>query len=244
MRAHSGARSGARNRLEMQNHTASPRRVLHRIAALGVATLVAAGLSLAAASPALAHDELVGTNAVMSEDGTTVAVTLSFSNDIMEVGSELIASGPDGADLLEGTPVISGRDVTQELRMPGIDQPISVAWRVVSSDGHPISGAFTLVGSETENGVKWEFGEPELASDGEQPADESQSADEPGEMTTQSASETSSLPFGAWIAIAAALAIAAIATVVAMRRKKNTPATAEGATQSERAKNTENGETH
>lgn len=118
------------------------------LTAVGAAALLAGVGLFAGASPALAHDELVGyTVETDTADGTARALTLRFSNEIMEVGTEIIVTGPDGADtsFADGAPTVAGRDVTQALDTPLPAGNLAVAWRVVSSDGHPISGALSLL---------------------------------------------------------------------------------------------------
>lgn len=112
------------------------------LASAAVLTLIGQG-----ATPALAHDELVGyTVETDASDGTAQAVTLHYNNEIIPVGSEILVLGPDGADdsVSDGAPTINGRDVTQALLTPLTPGEYRMAWRVVSSDGHPISGELFL----------------------------------------------------------------------------------------------------
>lgn len=126
-------------------------RPLNRLTAAFGAVLLASAAALAlvgqGASPALAHDELVGSTVETdASDGTAQAVTLHFNNEIIPVGSEILVMGPDGADdsVSDGAPTINGRDVTQALLTPLASGEYRIAWRVVSSDGHPISGELFL----------------------------------------------------------------------------------------------------
>lgn len=124
-----------------------------RVAGTVMAGVLAAGaLLLTAAAPALAHDELVGTELVAGPtDGTIDAVQLSFNNSIVEVGTEITVSGPNDESVADGDPLVSGPDVTQPLIAELPTGEYRGAWRVVSSDGHPIEGefSFTLSGDET-----------------------------------------------------------------------------------------------
>lgn len=116
-----------------------------RAAALLSAAFVALGASFGVASPALAHDELVGYDVLTSSgDSSVTGFTLHFSNEIMDIGSEINATDHHGADVTDGAPTVSGRDVTQKLLTPLEEGSYSIAWRVVSSDGHPIQGALSL----------------------------------------------------------------------------------------------------
>lgn len=120
----------------------SPSRLL---AALGASAALAVA-SLAAAPAALAHDSLRSST---PGDGTTVAtapeaVSLGFSEEPLELGAQVVVTGPDGEVLSQGSPQVAGVDVVQGL---GPDRPAgayTVDWRVTSSDGHPIEGTVTF----------------------------------------------------------------------------------------------------
>ena len=120
----------------------------HRLARLVGAALIAATAVVVSASPALAHDELVGTQVVTDTAGAPEAVRLSFSNSIVEVGTEIVVRSAKGDDATDGAPEIAGPDVTQPLAADLAPGNYSAAWRVVSSDGHPIEGSFALVIAE------------------------------------------------------------------------------------------------
>jgi len=103
------------------------------------------------AAPASAHDELVGSDPA---DGATVDVlpaqiTLSFSAELLSDGSSTVVEVTDaaGTSLTDGAPAVSGAMVTQPLTGDG-SGAIAVAWRVVSSDGHPIAGEFSFTAAE------------------------------------------------------------------------------------------------
>ncbi|EYT53188.1 copper resistance protein CopC [Leucobacter sp. UCD-THU] len=126
----------------MNTTTIRPRRT--RAAVLGLAALAMLGLSLGLASPALAHDELVDRGVVATDDGRVDGIRLTFNNSIIEVGTEIVITSSDGADVTDGAPEVSGPDVVQPLAAELPEGDYDVAWRVVSSDGHPIEGAFVL----------------------------------------------------------------------------------------------------
>ncbi len=103
--------------------------------------LAAALLSLAA--PAHADTDLVGSTPV---NGSTVtsrptSVTLDFQDRI--VGQALVAvTGPDGARVDDGAPVVSGTRVQQPVESAGNGEYV-VVFRVVAEDGHPVKGTVT-----------------------------------------------------------------------------------------------------
>ena len=107
--------------------------------------LLAAGLLFVTAAPAAAHDEIVSSS---PEAGSTVSVvpeeiSLTFSGEILTDFSAVIIEvvAPDGQNIASGDPVIDGTTVTQAVT-PGQAGVYTVRWRVVSSDGHPISNEY------------------------------------------------------------------------------------------------------
>lgn len=122
-----------------------PQRLRSVLPAVGAAALLALGASLGAATPALAHDELVSTEVVIDADaGTPGSLVLTFSDVVLEVGTEIHVTGPDGSDASGGDPEHDARDVIQPLADDLAPGDYDVVWRVVSSDGHPIEGALSF----------------------------------------------------------------------------------------------------
>lgn len=124
---------------------AAPRRRL--LPALLVAAAVALAALVVPAAPAFAHDELVSTDpsadAVL--DALPGQITLTFSADILDAEGSTVVQVTDasGASLTDGAPTVSGIDATQALAGPA-SGAVTVVWRVVSSDGHPIDGTFSF----------------------------------------------------------------------------------------------------
>lgn len=187
----------------------------------GAVLAAAAALTLGAiafgpASPALAHDQLVGSEVVEKADGTAEAVRLSFSNSIIEVGTEFVLTGPDGADAKGGDPVVDGPDVTQPIA-PALEAgDYAGAWRVVSSDGHPIDGVFTL--SVAADGSA-ELREGVIAGTDEHTDEEEvNTADANQDATTSN--DAGGAPVGAILGFAGgAIVIVAIAVMLVARRR-------------------------
>lgn len=104
----------------------------------------------ATASPAQAHDELVGTDPAAGStlDALPAQLTLTLSAQIApDAGaSEVQVTDAAGNSLVDGAPSVQDNVLTQPLA-PGLDRvagAITVLWKVVSSDGHPISGEFSF----------------------------------------------------------------------------------------------------
>ena len=135
----------------MPTNTAPPRSFRRAITAAAAALLLAAG-GLLVASPASAHDELVSTDpaADTSLEALPAQLTLTFSGELATDpgATELQVTDASGAVLSDGDPVVEGTVVTQPLS-GAASGLVTVLWKVVSSDGHPISGeySFTVAGA-------------------------------------------------------------------------------------------------
>lgn len=123
---------------------------------LGFAALLVAALSVFAFAPASAHDQLVSSN---PEDGAELDqqpewLEMTFSGNIQEVGSEVTVV-VDGKDVSAGELTVEGKKLSVALPDDLKPGDYEVTWRVVSQDGHPISGdyAFTIKDSEGAGGA-------------------------------------------------------------------------------------------
>ncbi len=115
--------------------------------ALAVLALTLA--ALAAAGPASAHAQLLLTDPA---DGSQLSsmpaeVTLTFSQPVLKTGRDMAVIGPNGNEA-SGLPILDDRYVHEKVQ-PGAPQGgYVVQWRMVTVEGHPISGHFAFtVGS-------------------------------------------------------------------------------------------------
>ncbi|MGH9227287.1 MAG: FixH family protein [Acidimicrobiales bacterium] len=122
---------------------------LRRLAGAGVlvAAVATAGLALGPA-PAGAHAELTSTEPASGEqlDVAPEQVVLRFTEsvDVADDAVEVLTAGGDRVDVADpGHPGGDGSSVAVDL--PDLDDgTYVVSWRVLSSDSHPVSGAFTF----------------------------------------------------------------------------------------------------
>ncbi|WGD37927.1 copper resistance CopC family protein [Lysinibacter sp. HNR] len=141
----------------MNNSRASSRgrKPLHTATRWGGVLCAALGLvtaPLAVATPAHAHDRLISSQPSDSAqiDAAPENVSLTFSDTILNIGSLIRVTDSAGKDWIDGEPSHDARLLTQKLLPGAADDTYTVAWRVVSSDGHPISGSFVYtVGTGT-----------------------------------------------------------------------------------------------
>jgi len=120
--------------------------VLLAVCALAVAGALAAAVTSAA--PASAHASLVKATPA---DGATLTsapsqVVLQFDDPISSSFATLVVTGPDGHDVTTGKPSVSGSTLTGHLEDGLPAGAYRTAFRVVSDDGHPVTGQlrFTL----------------------------------------------------------------------------------------------------
>jgi len=119
-----------------------------RLSAAASALALAALAVLGIAAPASAHDQLLSTN---PKDGSAVEtlpaeVTLTFSDLVTDAGGEanqVRVLDSSCHPLQDGAPVIQDNVVTQKVSGTA-NGAVTVQWRVVSRDGHPVSGEFSF----------------------------------------------------------------------------------------------------
>src|SRR4051794_16177919 len=95
------------------------------------------------ALPAAAHDSLASSDPA---DGSTVtaapaAVTLTFDAAVLSTGNGatvLAVTGPGGTHYETGCPVVKNDELSAPVRL-GAAGTYTATWRIVSSDGHPVS---------------------------------------------------------------------------------------------------------
>ncbi|WP_338907424.1 copper resistance CopC/CopD family protein [Streptomyces nigra] len=128
------------------------RRRLRRALLLGPLLVL---LLLGGAGPASAHAALRTTD---PEDGAVLksaprVLTLTFTESVGLLDDSFRVLDPDGRRLRAGEPEHGpdGADTARVTLPEGLEQgTYTVAWRVVSADSHPVSGAFTFsVGKAT-----------------------------------------------------------------------------------------------
>ncbi len=120
-----------------------------RLAGAGVvvAAVVTVGLALGPA-PADAHAELISTEPASGEqlDAAPERVVLRFTEsvDVSDDAIEVLTAGGDPVDV-DDPGHLDGEGSAVAVDLPDLgDGTYVVSWRVISSDSHPVSGAFTF----------------------------------------------------------------------------------------------------
>lgn len=165
---------------------------------------------LGLAAPASAHDELVSSDPASGTavDALPAQITLTFSGAVLADldGNQVQVTDATGQALADGDPVVQDNVVSQPLA-GAAEGAVAVVWRVVSADGHPVSGefSFTVAGAVTPPATATP------AASGSPAASPAGTAmPMPSATPTAAVSESSPVP---WIVLGTAL-IAAVAGVV------------------------------
>ncbi len=114
-------------------------------ATLLAALLLCVGASLPAAPAAFAHDQLISSSPAPDErlNKSPASIILSFSSPLLVLGHEVRVVDDNDKNWVAGAPVLTRETLTQALpELP--DGGYQVSWRVVSADGHPISGGYRI----------------------------------------------------------------------------------------------------
>lgn len=129
---------------------------MRRAVALLLSGMVAGGVMLGLATPALAHNVLVDSD---PKDGASVEAgpqTISLTFDQAVNGGENLNTvtviGPDNTHWeAVGEPTIKNNTVTAQVRPLGPAAEYTVGYRILSADGHPVTGSvkFTLTKAGT-----------------------------------------------------------------------------------------------
>jgi copper resistance protein C len=194
----------------------------------GLALLVVASAALVAlpAMPASAHNYLVASSPAEGEVVTEQpgVISLETNDELLDVegGAVIQVQGPDGRYYGDGCTEVVGVSA-QTIAQLGTPGAYTVTWRVVSTDGHPISGAWSFDWQPAE-GVTLGEGSPEPGVCGDVAVSTPGAAtDEPTDEATEEPADASSdtAPLDAlWIVGGVLLAaVAALGTWLVMRRR-------------------------
>lgn len=203
--------------------------VVNRLVAVPLSLVAGLLFTIGVAVPASAHTQLIGVDpaegATVAADGT---VTLTFSEDLLAIGAE--ATVTDSAGVATKLEVRFPTPSSAQVVLPSMaGGNLTLAWRVVAGDGHPVEGTLAYVAdapaqpspppaSATPSATASAAVTPSTAvsaSPGDpSPGDPSPSAVAPGEEGDSSGFTSVAL----WIAIFGAVFVSSVAIVAAKRR--------------------------
>ncbi|MDA0635511.1 copper resistance protein CopC [Nonomuraea sp. MCN248] len=188
-----------------------------------VTAILAALLVVVTAGPALAHDALKSSNP--AKDATVKSVDevkLEFTGKIRM--PFVSVRGPGDTQHQSGDPEVDGRVVTQRLKGELPDGDYTIAYRVVSSDGHPIEGEvpFTVKGASPSPSATPTQSASPAGSATAQPTDQPAAPEPAGSQPAQEVSaEDDAAAFPVWLLIVVgALVGIGIGFLLSARKKK------------------------
>ena len=182
------------------------------LSALLGAMIFAAAL-LGAAAPASAHDTVESTSPAA---GATVAtppetVAVSFNKNPLALGSQILVTDSAGSNWSDGGVEIVDNVASQKLK-PGAPAGVfTVAWRVASSDGHPIEGTFTFTVTAAAAGSTAAPAVPTLTTP------------QPGTTATPAPAPGGSEPFPWSLVIFIGTAVGILVALAVMAKRRLTP---------------------
>jgi len=206
-------------------------RQLSRLLVLVLLTL-AAGVGLA--GPASAHNVLTSSDPT---DGSTLqtaptTVRLTFDQPVQDFEPVVTVIGPDGNRYESGAPTVDSTVVTAGVNALPVPGAYSIAYRVVSADGHTVEGQIKFQLAEgavggagsapagSSEATTTGAGTSEAGSSGTVTSDAEPLAPATSTSTAAVAPVTSSSGLSGWVwaAIAVAAILVAAAIVVIVRR--------------------------
>jgi len=123
---------------------------------LAVVTLAGLGL-FAMAVPASAHNSLISSNPTneASVDAGPPTVVLTFDQPVQNGDglNSVAITGPDGKEWQGGPATVDSNVVSAPVRELGPTGVYTVGYRIVSADGHPVSGKLTFTLTKAGNGT-------------------------------------------------------------------------------------------
>ncbi|AWK70494.1 copper resistance protein CopC [Rhodococcus oxybenzonivorans] len=123
-----------------------------KVIAVGLLAMLASMIGVGSAT---AHSVVLSSN---PENGAQIAaaperVSVTFNEALQESFASLTVVGPDGNLWTKGDPSVEGATVSAELGELGQAGDYTIAFRVTSADGHPVSGTRTFTLTQAGSGT-------------------------------------------------------------------------------------------
>jgi copper resistance protein C len=203
------------------------RPIRRQVLALGLGFLVFAAAVPGLAAPAAAHDAAESSSPA---EGASVSappeqVSVTFNKNPLGIGASMSVKDAAGAEWAEGPVEIVDNVASRKVRAGGPAGQYTVAWRVVSSDSHPIEGTFVFTAVSAAPGAS-AAGSPTAA--GTVPATApAMGTARPGTTAEPGDPADAGQPFQWSIVIFAAVAAGLLATLAVLARRRLTAGTDE-----------------
>lgn len=118
---------------------------MKRMTVIGLVAGLLGWIAVGGAATATAHSNQVSsTPAADSTVATAPAeVSVEFSADLVDVGTAIVVRSAAGVTVSSGDPVVHRASITIATDADAPPGAYTVAYRVLSKDGHPITASFT-----------------------------------------------------------------------------------------------------
>lgn len=205
------------------------RPISRQVLTLGLGFLVFAAAVLGLAGPAAAHDAAESTSPAQgaSVSAPPEQVSVTFTKSPLGLGASISVEDADGTEWGEGPVQIVDNVASRKVRTGGPAGQYTVAWRVVSSDSHPIEGTFVFAAASAAPGAPG--ASPTAAgtvpAPGTAPA---MGTARPGTTAEPADTADAGQPFQWSIVIFAAVAAGLLATLAVLARRRLTGTDEEG----------------
>ncbi|WP_248763045.1 copper resistance CopC family protein [Pseudarthrobacter sp. SSS035] len=196
------------------------RSIRRQLLSVVLGTFVLAAALLGFSAPASAHDAAESSSPAQ---GATVATTpeqvsVTFNKNPLGIGAQFSVKDSAGAEWADGAVQIVDSTATQKLKAGAPAGAYTVAWRVVSSDSHPIEGTFGFTATAAAAGA---------APSGTSSAGASPSAAvptmgtaEPGTVAAPDPAENASEPFPWSLVIFAVVAVGLLVAIGILAKRR------------------------
>jgi hypothetical protein len=191
--------------------------LVSRAFAVAAAAALAALFIVLGGGTAAAHTGLQSSAPADGEALTAApdTVTLTFATAVASQFAQVAVTGPDGQPVNSGELTVDGVVVYQPVSTSG-DGAYVVAYRVVSDDGHPVSGelSFTLTGTGAGAATETAAAKPTEAS--------TPAASSDAETTVSAAADSGpGSSWGPWLALVAVALVFVVGTWLALRPRRS-----------------------
>ena len=187
---------------------------------LGTFVFVAAVLGFAA--PASAHDAAESSSPAQGATVPTAPeqVSVTFNKNPLGIGAQFSVKDSAGAEWADGAVEIVDSTATQKLKAGAPAGVYTVAWRVVSSDSHPIEGTFGFTATAAAAGTS----PSRTSAAGASPsaAVPTMGTAQPGTVAAPAPAENASQPFPWSLVVFAAVAVGLLVAIGILAKRRLT----------------------
>ncbi|MEU5942924.1 copper resistance CopC family protein [Micromonospora sp. NPDC047548] len=185
------------------------------------AVLAALAVLLAPASPAAAHNSIQAANPAQDArlSAPPTQITLTFLQKLDPAFTTIVLSDADQRKVPTSEPAVTGATGTVTISPPLANGNYTVAYRVVSADGHPVQGSYSFTIADPTASTA-----PDVAASGAADANAaSPAAASPAAVASPAASSRRSGRTGLALLVAGGvLVVAVVAGAVMLRRRRRT----------------------